>query len=178
MRKWRHVHRCRCCEELRSIGRLTNLNCRHKQYLQSHNVVQWGLPAIGCEEAWEIGTGHPDVRIAIVDSNLNRASFSNYGPNYNRFVMAPGVEIGSTYKDNGYVYLDGTSMATPFVTGLARLIVSLALRSNVQLSVDDVFDIIRDTATDLGNSYFYGEGLVNTRAALEAARNKLVHCQI
>jgi subtilisin family serine protease len=107
---------------------------------------------------------------------LNRASFSNYGSAYYKFVMAPGVEIASTYKDNSYIYLQGTSMATPFVTGLVGLIVSLALRSGQQLSVDDIYKIIRQTATPLGSgkgNVFNGEGLINVPAALEAAKKKL-----
>ncbi len=116
------------------------------------------------------------LAVGAVDSNLNRASFSNYGPAYNQFVMAPGVNIASTYKDNGYVYLDGTSMATPFVTGMVGLIVSLALRRGARLPVADMYAIIRDTATPRRTGkgdLFYGAGLVNAPAALEAARQRL-----
>lgn len=113
------------------------------------------------------------LAVGAINPDQRRADFSNYGPNYNRFVMAPGVKIGSTYKDNGYIYLQGTSMATPFVTGLAGLIVSLALRSGGSLSVESIYETIRETATDIGSSYFYGEGLVNAKAALEAAQEKL-----
>jgi subtilisin family serine protease len=87
--------------------------------------------------------------------------------------MAPGVHIASTYKDNEYVYLDGTSMATPFVTGLVGLIVSLAIRSGRQLPVDDIYSIIRDTAQPMGDSRFYGAGLIDTKAALEEARHRI-----
>jgi subtilisin family serine protease len=114
--------------------------------------------------------------IEEVESNLNRAYFSNYGPAYNQFVVAPGVDIASTYKDNGYVYLDGTSMATPFVTGLAGLIVSQAIRDGQQLPPDEVYRIIRETATPLGSGkgdIFFGEGLVNVEAALDATRARL-----
>lgn len=38
------------------------------------------------------------LAVGAINSNLNRASFSNYGSAYNQFVMAPGVEIASTYK--------------------------------------------------------------------------------
>jgi subtilisin family serine protease len=116
------------------------------------------------------------LAVGAVDSNLNRASFSNYGSAYNQFVVAPGVKIASTYKDNAYVYLDGTSMATPFVTGLGALMVSLALRSSKQLMVDDVYRIIRETAKPRGSGrgdVFFGEGLVNVAAALEATKQKL-----
>ena len=116
------------------------------------------------------------LAVGAIDQSLNRASFSNYGPAYNRFVMSPGVHIGSTYKDNGYIYLDGTSMATPHVTGLAALIVSLALRSGRKFSASDVYEIIRSTAKPLGSGKgdpFFGEGLINVEAALQAAKEKL-----
>jgi hypothetical protein len=56
------------------------------------------------------------------------------------------------------------------------LIVSLGLRSGKQLSVDDIYKIIRETATPLGSGKgdrFYGEGLINVPAALRASKQKL-----
>jgi len=117
------------------------------------------------------------LAVGALDQNLNRASFSNYNPDsYNRFVMAPGVQIASTYKDNSYVYLQGTSMATPFVSGLAGLIISLAMRNGHRITPDDVYDIIRKTATPLRTGkgdLFTGEGLINVEAALKATKEWL-----
>ncbi|RNL55428.1 S8 family peptidase [Pedobacter jejuensis] len=56
------------------------------------------------------------------DDNL-KADFSNYGK-YNVDVFAPGFLINSTVPDNKYEDLDGTSMASPVVSGLAALILS------------------------------------------------------
>jgi cell wall-associated protease len=54
------------------------------------------------------------------DSSL-AASFSNYGKKSVDF-FAPGVEIYSTVPDNQYKDLQGTSMSSPIVTGVAALI--------------------------------------------------------
>jgi len=56
------------------------------------------------------------------DENL-KADFSNYGK-YTVDVFAPGFLINSTVPGNKYEELDGTSMASPVVSGLAALILS------------------------------------------------------
>lgn len=55
--------------------------------------------------------------VSAMDNQDNFASFSNFGNPPVDF-CAPGVDIYSTYTNNGYSTLSGTSMATPHVVGL------------------------------------------------------------
>ena len=60
------------------------------------------------------------VAVAATDSYDRRASFSNYGAS-SVHVAAPGDGIVSTYLANQLDTKSGTSMATPYVAGVAAL---------------------------------------------------------
>ncbi|MDZ7903862.1 MAG: S8 family peptidase [Rheinheimera sp.] len=51
------------------------------------------------------------MSVAAVDSGRNRASYSQYNSQVE--IAAPGSSVYSTYKNNSYSTLSGTSMATP-----------------------------------------------------------------
>ncbi len=85
-------------------------------------------------------------------------------------VAAPGVGIYSTYRNGNYAYQDGTSMSTPFVSGLAALVWSL----DSGLPHDQVRSIIQTTADDLGSpgkDDYFGHGRINAWRALGAVIN-------
>ncbi|MBT9583349.1 S8 family serine peptidase [bacterium] len=84
------------------------------------------------------------VSVAASDRNERMASFSNYGAT-TVDLAAPGVAIYSTAPGNKYKNLDGTSMATPHVSGVAGLIVAqypgitnAEIKARLLNSVDDV----------------------------------------
>lgn len=62
------------------------------------------------------------ITVAAHDRNGNPAGFSSRGGEID--LMAPGTDIWSSYLDGGYAQLSGTSMATPFVSGVCALILA------------------------------------------------------
>ncbi len=132
---------------------------------QDFEEVQVTYPA-----AYEgvIGVGAVDWEYDEKDEegHFSSANFSITGSDVD--VVAPGVDIFSTLPLDidssigmqGYDLMKGTSMATPFVSGLVALIKA----NNETLEYGEVLDILRDDALDLGSEGKddrYGYGLVN-----------------
>lgn len=110
---------------------------------------------------------YPEVlAVAATDPDESRAEYSNYGDYID--IAAPGTSIPSTYPGSRYAALSGTSMACPHVAALASLIRSV----NPELTNEQVMDVLRRTAKDLGpggkdNDYGYGQ--IDVHSALQSA---------
>jgi subtilisin family serine protease len=89
------------------------------------------------------------------DGSLYPANFSSYGPEID--LTAPGVSIKSTYINGNYKTFDGTSMATPHVSGVAALTISVKGR----MSPDELKTYLKNRAENLGlDPYKQGAGLI------------------
>ncbi|RDA85886.1 putative subtilisin-like protease [Ophiocordyceps camponoti-leonardi (nom. inval.)] len=100
-----------------------------------------GLPA-----KWSSPRGQPEVlTVGAHDKNHKETGFSNYGPAVD--ILAPGVDIKSAnWKDPlGAAFMDGTSMATAYASGMALYLLSV---SNNITSPKDLKQTIIDMASD------------------------------
>ena len=103
------------------------------------------------------------LSVSATTNDDTKASFSSFGPAVD--VSAPGVFVASTYRDNTYYAMSGTSMATPHVAGLAALIRSL----HPEFTIAEVETAIKATAQDLGNpgwDKYFGHGRIQPPLAL------------
>ncbi len=90
-------------------------------------------------------SGLPQViSVAATNSNDVLASFSNYGATIE--LVAPGVNLKTTARNNQYRNISGTSAAAPVVSGVAGLILS----KNPELTNQDVRNLLTSSSFDLG----------------------------
>jgi len=107
------------------------------------------------------------ISVGATDNRDRVPYWSNYGIG-SVHVYAPGVGIYSTIRGGGYAFLDGTSMATPFVSGLVALVWSyypelshLEIKARILNSVEKLSSIEGKIATD---------GRINAHKALTNPR--------
>ena len=108
------------------------------------------------------------ISVAATTDADNLASFSNFGAS-TVHVGAPGSSIYSTYPYNSYGRSSGTSMATPFIAGLAALI----LRENPNLSAFQVRELVFSGAVPVASltSKTTTQSRMNAYNSVQAAKS-------
>jgi thermitase len=103
------------------------------------------------------------VSVAALDRTDQLASFSNFGVK-TVHIAAPGKEILSTWLNDDYREASGTSMATPYVSG----VVALILASEPKLSVEKLRDRLLKSVDKLDalNGKVESGGRLNAAKAL------------
>lgn len=108
------------------------------------------------------------LAVSATDQNDQLASFSNFGDSI--ALAAPGSQILSTVPGSTYENMNGTSMATPYVSGVVALVRS----ANPAMSAQAAIDRVTGTADDRGapgRDPQFGFGRVNAYRALTAQTN-------
>ena len=121
-----------------------------------------------------------NLAVASVNANIPSfplSSFSSQGPTQctpdgtsaiKPDIAAPGEDVRSSVPGGGYGVLSGTSMASPHVNGVAALM----RQANPDIAVDDLKQIIYNTAFDLGipgDDNQYGWGMIDAFEAVQQA---------
>lgn len=113
-----------------SLGGPEDVPELHKaiQNAVNHNVsvvVAAGNEGDNREDTFEYsypGSYNEVIQVGAVSNDLTLAPFTNTNSEVD--LVAPGVEVLSTYLNNKYASLSGTSMATPHVAGALALIIN------------------------------------------------------
>ncbi len=156
------------------------------------NTAIWNMENAGCAAGFAAGSEGPgsqtlrspanicstEVRLfatGVVDANQSWpypiASFSSRGPSdcntseIKPEVVAPGVNVRSTYNNGSYVIMSGTSWAGSHVAGAFLLL----RQYNTEAPTDTVKWALVRSARDLGaagNDNTYGWGFIDVNAAL------------
>lgn len=107
------------------------------------------------------------ISIGAIDKHLKRADFNNTGKNLD--FLAPGVDILSTEPNNWYGIMSGSSMAAPFVVGLASLAKARIKNKDLNIKLecaDDYRKFFKSNTINIkddkyaGNKFYQGFGII------------------
>ncbi len=115
------------------------------------------------------------LTVGATDIYNDVIGFSSRGPSITGIVdpdiVAPGVDIFSTFPNGGYGVASGTSMSAPAISGIAALLMEATSENN-----DAVRAAMMATADDLGREVnTQGSGQVNALAALNFLQSPEVY---
>lgn len=108
------------------------------------------------------------IAVGAVDDSATVTNFTSFGANIT--VVAPGVNIYSSFAHKAYAYASGTSQASPFVSGAVALMKSFARERNRKLSTRQIVEVFKRTSERPDRrlrSQHSGYGLINMADAFK-----------
>lgn len=128
----------------------------------------------GTSERYYPGALKGVFAVGAIDDSGQVAGFTSYGAHI--FVVAPGVNIFSSFARKGYALASGTSQASPFVAGAIGLLKSVALERGKRLTNQDITYIIKNTSDKVDSrlrNVQAGYGVLNLADAFKLLNHML-----
>lgn len=108
------------------------------------------------------------IAVGATDNAGTVTNFTSYGANIT--VVAPGLNIYSSFAHNAYALASGTSQASPFVAGTVALMKSYAAQQGRRLSNEQIVYVLKATSDRVDSrmrNERAGYGLINLADAFK-----------
>ena len=127
---------------------------------------------------------YPEViAVGSINKYEKRSWFSGDGKELE--ISAPGQDINSTFLNNEYAVLSGTSMATPFVSGIIALMIAKHRKKGDNrtpiANPSQIREHLKRTAIDagmVGRDRFFGYGIINPNKLLDGVKLSSLYREI
>jgi len=156
-------------------------SCTKRVEKDIKKLTDMGIPVIcAAGNSGARGVDYPGkypetITIAAYDKKGNIAGFSGVGEAVD--FSAPGVAIYSTYLNNGYAVLNGTSMACPYVAGIVALLLSKHKKQEAEggendcKTVEEIRQHLLKYTVDkgyVGKDKYWGYGIIDAEKMIIA----------
>ena len=139
-------------------------------YAQSQGVLLIAAAGNDGTQGVQYPARYPGVlAVGAVDARGEHSPFSNWGA---VDLVAPGEGVATAYSGDQLALISGTSMATPFVAGMAAALMA----RDPDLTADQIRELLGSVARDggpPGDDPYYGAGLLDAARSIAAVDGTL-----